>query len=122
MGTDITQCTEWSVVQTLAGAKDSLFSKTQRPARWLTQSPVQWVVAFIPRGKWQAMMLTSQLHLVPRLRMSGDRPLFPPCMPSWYGQRQLYHFTSLQRIGWGYRFTKCHIIPQNFTELQKQSL
>jgi hypothetical protein len=34
-------------------------------------------------------MLTSHLHLVPRLGMSGIVPLFP-VFPPWYGQDSLH--------------------------------
>jgi len=48
-----------------------------KAALWPTQSPIQWVLWLLPWGKssW-AMRLTTQLHLVLRLR-SGIIPPLP---------------------------------------------
>jgi hypothetical protein len=37
----------------------------------------------------QGVKLSTYLHLVPRLRMSGSIPLLPPHVPLWHGQEQL---------------------------------
>jgi hypothetical protein len=50
----------------------------------LTQPPVQRIQWFFSWGKsGQGVVLTSQLHLVLRLRMTRAISL-PPCMPSWH--------------------------------------
>ena len=46
-------------------------------------------VFFTERQSGQGVKLTNHLHLVPRLRMTGDIPELPH-MPSWQSQGQLY--------------------------------
>jgi hypothetical protein len=56
-----------------------LLSKPSRPALWATRPPVQSVPADLPAGVKQPERETvSQLHLVPRLRMSGAVSPLPP--------------------------------------------
>jgi hypothetical protein len=55
---------------------------------------VQFVPRFLPGGRSdRGVNLTTRLHLVPKLRMSGAIPLFP-YIYSWRGQMQLNLFNS----------------------------
>jgi hypothetical protein len=49
---------------------------------------VYWVAGFFP-GVKQPGLHVEQLHLVPRVKMSGITPLLPKYMPSRRGQAQL---------------------------------
>jgi hypothetical protein len=54
-----------------------------------TQPWIQWTSGFIPGGQsCQDVILTTHLHVVPRLRMSGGIPLLPYTF-SWCGQGKL---------------------------------
>jgi hypothetical protein len=54
-----------------------LFSKMFRLALGSTQPPVQWVPGLSQVQSSQGMMLTTDLHLVQRFRMSGAIPVLP---------------------------------------------
>jgi len=49
-----------------------LASKTSRSALGSTQSPIRGVTTFFPRGWGQGVMLTTRLHLLLKLAMSGS--------------------------------------------------
>lgn len=65
------------------GSQSSIFSIAVRlQVRWSAQSLIQKAL--------QAVKLTSCLHLVPRLMMSGDMPLLPLCsFMAWTGNTLL---------------------------------
>jgi hypothetical protein len=55
-----------------------LLSKSPRPALRPTLRPTQWVMeVFSPKKCGQGVGLTTNLHLVPKLRMSGALLLIP---------------------------------------------
>ena len=67
-----------------------LFSEMFRAALWHTQPFVPWVPGLLsPRLSSSSVMLTTHLHLVLKLRMSGAIPPFTH-MPSWYAEGKLY--------------------------------
>ena len=56
--------------------QEVLFSKTSRQALWTTEPPIQFLRRFLPREcSGPCEKLATQLHPVPRLRMSGAVPL-----------------------------------------------
>jgi len=65
-----------------------LFSTMSRMALDPTQPTIQWILGYFPQGysRW-AVQLTTHLHPVLRLRMSGAKPHSPYTLP-WYGKRQ----------------------------------
>jgi hypothetical protein len=64
-----------SILQTLCDIY--LISKTSDPALGPKQTPLQHVpVAFSPEADGWGVNLTTYLHIVPRLRMTGGTPSF----------------------------------------------
>jgi hypothetical protein len=82
----------------IPGGSKSFISSPKRPDR--IRRPPSLLFSgyrrFILGVKRPGHKLTTYLHIVPRLRMSGAIPLLP-YMPSWHGQGQLYpyHFTAV---------------------------
>jgi hypothetical protein len=63
-----------------------------RPALGPFQPPIQWVPGFLPGSKWPDHDLTTHLHLVPGLKMSGAMPLLPLyASMAWTGETLLYN-------------------------------
>ena len=61
-----------------AKAGDFLFSTASLPARGPTQPLIQWVLrALSPRVSRLGMNLTTDVHLVPTLRINGALPPLP---------------------------------------------
>jgi len=50
-----------------------LFSETYRPLSGSTYPPIKWVL----RAFSQGVKFTTELHVLPRLRMGGMKPLLP---------------------------------------------
>ena len=70
--------------------KKFFFFKTSRPALQPIRPPIQWVPEFFLGVKvTTSMKLTTHLHLVARLKMSGS-VLHLYDRPSWHGQENLY--------------------------------
>ena len=57
-----------------AGTRDFSLSQNVQTGSGATQPPVPWLQEFFPEGE----KLTTHFHLMPRLRISGAVPLYPP--------------------------------------------
>jgi hypothetical protein len=66
-----------SGVRIPTGAKYFVLSKTAKLALCATQSSIQYAPEFFPGEKQQRVMVTTDLNLAPRLRMSGAVHLLP---------------------------------------------
>jgi len=76
-----------SGVRILKGARD-LQKRPDHLWRWPSLLFNRYRGSF-PGIGGQCLRLTTHVHLVPRLRMSGAIPLLPH-IPSWCGQRRVY--------------------------------
>jgi hypothetical protein len=73
------------------------------------QPPITWVMKTLsPRSSGQGTKLTTHLHLVTKLRMSGA-PL--PHMTSWHTQRQLYLPSTTQFYCFNYTGHIAALLP-----------
>lgn len=84
-----------------------IISETPRASLGPIQPPILWVPEDLPGGK-TAWVLSSHLHLAPRLRMCGAEPLIP-FMPSWRKQGQLY-LLAIQIKEYMYFLVPCYYL------------
>lgn len=75
-----------SGVRMSAGRDTLLCFKKSRPALGPTERHIQSVPGFFPGNKAAGVMLTTQSHLVPRLRMGAATSVLPHCAcMAWTG-------------------------------------
>lgn len=88
------------------------FPKIARPVPWAAHSPIQWLPKLYSEVK-AAGTWGWPLPSASSLRISGALHLFPFCMPSWHGQRQLF-ILPLEVVKLYFHSLKFHYIDKLF--------